>query len=295
MYNTFPVADALFSWDSAWPEIGDGKVNVSSSIDQSYQNAAVTAKKEYMMRNNPFPIFPSFKIPKLTKQKMTAMSTSQFKHLDKTQNWYRRGELNLADRMSQVLALQPTFLEYISWNDGPESHYIGNVWDYAIEGSPSHAYIDGFDHSGYQNIITPFVSAFKAGKTSAADVLPLNGQQAVGTFWYRTILTSATCVGDALGKPDGWANAEDVINVAIILAEEATGATINVYSGGAKIGTRTGKTGLNSWAFAGMKTGEVKVEVLKAGSGSTLLRKTGGKQVAADAAVCNYNYFVVGL
>jgi glucan endo-1,3-alpha-glucosidase len=223
------------------------------------------------------------------------MSTSQFKHLDKTQNWYRRGELNLPQRMPQVLSIAPTFLEYQTWNDGPESHYIGNVWDFAIEGSPSHAYIDGFDHTGYQNIVKPFISAFKAGKTSVSDVMPLNGQQVVGTFWYRTILTSATCASDALGKPDGWQNAEDVVNVAVILAAGAAGATVNVYSGGTRIGSGAGKAGLNSWEFKGMKTGEVKVEVLAAGSGNTMVSKTGGKQVAADAAVCNYNYFVVGL
>lgn len=223
------------------------------------------------------------------------MSTLQFKHLDTADNWYRRGELNIAERMPEVLSVKPAFLEYLTWNDGPESHYIGNVWADAIEGSVAHAYIDGFDHTGWQNIITPFISAFKARKSNAADLVPLNNAQAVGTFWYRTILTTATCASDSLGKPNGWANAEDLINVAVLLSPSAAGATVNVYSGGSKIGTQTGKTGLNYWAFSGIKTGDVKVEILASGGGSTLSSKTGGKQVAADAATCNYNYYVVGL
>ena len=219
------------------------------------------------------------------------MSTLQFKHLDANDNWYRKGELNLVQRMPQVLAVKPTFVEYLTWNDGSESTYIGHVWPDGNDGSPSPSNGYGFDHSGWQNIIAPFISAFKNGKGSASDIVPLNGAAAVGTFWYRTILTTATCASDSLGKPAGWANAEDLINVAVILS---SAATVNVYSGGVKIGTQAGNTGLNSWGFTGMKTGAVKVEVVNS-AGSTILSATGGQQVAADAAICNYNYYVVPL
>lgn len=223
------------------------------------------------------------------------MSTLQFKHLDKSaNNWYRNGELNLADRMAEVFTVNPTFLEYITWNDGPESHYIGNVWNESIEGSPSHDYIDGFDHSGWQNIIVPFISAYKAGKTSVADVLPLDSSAAVGTFWYRPILSTTPCTSDAFGQPNGYENAKDVINVAVILSSAATGSTIKVSSGGSQIGTETGTTGLNSWSFTGMTTGAVEVEVVDS-TGATILSATGGMQVAATASVCNYNYYVVPL
>lgn len=50
LYNTFPFVDGLFSWDSAWPYVGEGKVNVSSSVDEEFQTAAKAAKKTYMMR-----------------------------------------------------------------------------------------------------------------------------------------------------------------------------------------------------------------------------------------------------
>lgn len=221
------------------------------------------------------------------------MSTLQSKHLDSSDNWYRRGELNLALRMPQVLSVNPTFVEYLTWNDGSESTYIGTVWHDGASGAPSASNGYGFDHSGWQNIIAPFISTFKnsTGKSTASDIVPLNGATAVGTFWYRTILTTATCASDSLGKPNGWSNAEDVINVAVILS---SAATVNAYSGGVKIGSQSGVKGLNAFSFSGLKTGAVKVEVVNS-AGTTILTATGGTHVAADAAICNYNYFVVPL
>jgi glucan endo-1,3-alpha-glucosidase len=76
--------------------------------------------------------------------------------LDSSQNWYRRGELNIAQRIPQIMSLKPDFVEFLTWNDGGESSYIGNVWPEAIQGSNVHGYIDNFDHSG------KFLSALNA-------------------------------------------------------------------------------------------------------------------------------------
>jgi glucan endo-1,3-alpha-glucosidase len=108
-------------------------------------------------------------------------------------------------------------------------------------------------------------------------------------------LTTATCASDPIGKPSGWDNAEDVVNVAVILSGAAAGSTVNVYSGGSRVGSMIGVKGLNAWSISGLKVGAVKVEVLPKSGGSTLLSKTGNTNVAADAVVCNYNYQVVGL
>jgi glucan endo-1,3-alpha-glucosidase len=191
--------------------------------------------------------------------------------------------------------VKPDFVEFLTWNDGCESSYIGNVWPDAITGSPAHTYIDNFDHSGWGQLIAPFITAYKAGKSNVADIVPPNGAEAAGVFWHRTILTTATCASDPIGKPGGWNNAEDVVNVAVILSGAAAGSTVNVYSGGSRVGSMIGVKGLNAWSVSGLKVGAVKVEVLPKSGGSTLLSKTGKTNVAADAAVCNYNYQVVGL
>ena len=90
-----------------------------------------------------------------------ALSSLQFKHIDGGQNWYRRGELNLPTRIEQVLELQPDFVEIITWNDSGESHYIGNCWPEAISGAPAiQAYSNGFDHTAWQDVLAPFISAY---------------------------------------------------------------------------------------------------------------------------------------
>lgn len=223
------------------------------------------------------------------------MSSFQFKHLDPSQNWYRRGELTLAQRIPQALSLQPHFLQIQTWNDAGESSYIGNIWPDAIVGSACHAYTDNFDHSGWQVLLTPFIAAYKAGARDTSAVVPLNGAKAAGVFWYRTILTTATCASDPIGKPSNWSSAEDVVNVAVLLSSTAVGAKVNVYSGGVLIGSRTGTKGLNAWSIPCLKIGSVSVEVMLNDGSAALVSGNGKMSVAADAAVCNYNYQVMAL
>lgn len=193
------------------------------------------------------------------------------------------------------MSVKPDFVEFLTWNDGGESSYIGNIWPESIQGSPAHAYIDNFDHSGWGQLIAPFITTYKAGSSTVADIVPPNGAKAAGVFWYRTILTTATCTSDLIGKPNGWNNTEDVVNIAVLLSRDAAGSTVNVYSGGLQIGSVVGVTGLNAWSIPGLQVGAVKVEVVPKSGSSALLSKTGTVNVAADAAVCNLNYQVVGL
>lgn len=193
------------------------------------------------------------------------------------------------------MSLKPDFVQFLTWNDGGESTYIGNVWDSAIPNSPVYGYKDGFDHLGWSAIIAPFITAYKAGKSSISDIVPPNNAVAAGVFWHRTILTSAACASDALGKPFGWNNAEDVVNVAVMLSASGAGAKVNVYSGGAAIKTMLGVAGLNSWSVPGLKVGVVKVEILPKTGGAAILSASGAMNVAADAKLCNYNYQVVAL
>lgn len=51
-FNTYPVVDGAFGWESAWPEISEGLVNVSDSVDQTMLSSAQAASKAYMMRRS---------------------------------------------------------------------------------------------------------------------------------------------------------------------------------------------------------------------------------------------------
>jgi len=143
------------------------------------------------------------------------ISPLQFKHIDSGQNWYLRGEANLEYRLGQALSLQPDMLELQTWNDAGESHYMGNIWPEPISGSVIPDYTDGYDHTGYWQVLPSFIQAWKRGDTGTADTVPTNGAAAQGVFWHHTQLVSASCAPDQLGigEPSGYQNAEDLVSV----------------------------------------------------------------------------------
>jgi glucan endo-1,3-alpha-glucosidase len=144
---------------------------------------------------------------------MMGISPLQFKHTNTYENWYRRGEQNLEYRFGQVLKLQPDMLELQTWNDAGESHYMGNLWPEPIQGSQIPSYTNGYGHTGYWQILPSFIQAYKRGDTNTNNMFPTNGAAAQGVFWHHTLLTSADCSGDSLGKPSGLENMEDQVTV----------------------------------------------------------------------------------
>ncbi|RPD67031.1 glycoside hydrolase [Lentinus tigrinus ALCF2SS1-7] len=268
-FSNYPVVDGVFSWEAAWPQESEGIANVSSAKDQVAIQASHATGKVYMM----------------------PLSSLQFKHIDGGQNWYRRGELNLPQRIGQVLEVQPDFVEIITWNDSGESHYIGNCWPEAIAGAPAiQAYSNGFDHTAWQAVLAPFINAYKNGAKSISAVTPFG--EFAGAFWYRTLLASASCSGDSLGRPDGAENAQDLINIAVLLPANTSGVTMNVYSGGNLVATLPTTAGLNI-AAVDIKTGSQKVDLVDS-AGSIMGSGSSTVDVAADTSgVCNFNYQVI--
>ena len=61
---------------------------------------------------------------------MIGLSFLQYKNAYGT-NLYRQGELNFPARMKSILGMspRPAFVQVQTWNDGPEAHYFGNLWD----------------------------------------------------------------------------------------------------------------------------------------------------------------------
>lgn len=200
--------------------------------------------------------------------------------------------------MGQVLTLQPDLVEVITWNDSGEGHYIGNFWNESLGDSDIGSYANGFDHTGWQQVISPFISAYKSGATEVSEITPASGHP-VGVMWYRTLLTTASCLDDSLGKPTAWENAEDAINYAVVLPDSGD-YTINVYSNNDLIGSFAGTTGLNGGSVLGLAAGSAgsqRVEVLNnADATATVISATGTKDVVAETSgICNYNYEVVAM
>lgn len=266
-FDTFTAVDGAMNWNS-WPWKIDGKTPMKTIDDVAYMASAAEHDKSYMM----------------------AISTHQFKHLDGWQNWYRTGAGLLPLRMSQALNLTPTFLEIITWNDAGESTYIGNLWPEAIPDATTHAYTDKYPHTAWQILYKAFIVAYKAGNDTLDAILPTEGLNAQGVFWYRPFLASGSCDNDPLGKPGGWENAVDEIVGAVMLKGPAVGSTIKVYSGGNMIGSLPGLLGLNTFSFPA-QVGKVHVEVIGI-DGITKIAGDGSLDVTGWSDMCNFNYIV---
>ena len=108
------VIDGLFSWESAWPKRGNpspgtvgGAYDGDITPDLKVQKGALDRELTYMMGISPL----------------------QYKNSYGT-NVYRPGNVQMFNRMVNILGMEtlPEWIVVQTWNDGPESHYIGNIW-----------------------------------------------------------------------------------------------------------------------------------------------------------------------
>ncbi|KAF9883043.1 hypothetical protein FE257_004297 [Aspergillus nanangensis] len=258
------IVDGYFSWESAWPASTGGPTHVSSAGDEAVMEFAHNAGKDYMM----------------------GLSSLQYKDMSDT--WYRIGEANLPQRMEQILSLQPEFTELITWNDGGESHYIGNLWEEGYDTAPEileYANMADWPHDAWQPLITSFIAAYRDGKT-ADQMAPPSGDP-IGAMWYRGMLKSCSD-----NPPNNADSAIDTVNYAIVIPADSTGLKIQVSSGGTVLTTADAHAGLNYAAVPGMVVGPQKVELLN-GDG-TVLTANSVLDVTA-ASKCNFNFNVVAL
>lgn len=270
------IVDGVFSWETAWPSTSDTASNVSTSSDETIMTTAHDNDKTYM-------------IP---------LSSLQYKHWSGN-NWYRPGEVNLPQRMTEILALgdAPEFVEILTWNDAGESHYISTLHTEGLDATiEAYANDDQTPHTGWQSLFQSFITAYKAGVT-AAGMRPPSGIDIIGSIWYRTILTTASCSTDSMGKPSGSGAAKDAVNWAIVVNDDVSDVTAQVWSGGHLIWKSALSAGLNYFSTPGMQTGIQYIEVVDS-SFNILYSAQGTVEVVAEISsgdVCNYNYQVAEL
>jgi len=108
---------------------------------------------------------------------MMPLSTLQYKNAYGA-NVYRAGDLNLPIRMEKILAMDdpPDFVQVITWNDGPEGHYIGNLWLEQNNDTAPMRYANQlqWSHHPWQALITTFLVTYKNGG-KAIDMAPVDG------------------------------------------------------------------------------------------------------------------------
>ncbi|KAI0006688.1 glycosyl hydrolase family 71-domain-containing protein [Xylariaceae sp. FL0662B] len=272
------VVDGLFSWESSWTTRNGkgGSFPGDISPDKPVIQGVLKRHKYYMI----------------------GLSPLQYKNAYST-NIYRPGQLNLPERMFEILehSNDIQYVNVITWNDGPESHYIGNIWPEQNDDVAPNLYMKS-SHTGWQKLIGSFITAFK-NKGNAAAMRPFGSDKVTGAYWYHTILTSTKCDKSAakystgledfyLNKPEGFDKEKDIAAYAIVLPDNASGWSLRVTSGGQK-DTITGlKPGLN-YGNAALKAGVQRAEIIN-GAGETVAVASGGRCVYGDTCPdCIYN------
>ncbi|EXF85544.1 hypothetical protein CFIO01_09966 [Colletotrichum fioriniae PJ7] len=125
---------------------------------------------------------------------MVPLSSIQYKNSYKT-NVYRPGQHALPKRMELVLdtVKQADFVQFLTWNDGPESHYIAELWHEQNSDAQPWLYMnqERFSHTGWQPLVASLNHAFK-NRLDANSMTPQNGAVAVGAMWHRSMIDGVT-------------------------------------------------------------------------------------------------------
>ncbi|KAJ7346999.1 glycoside hydrolase [Mycena albidolilacea] len=278
-----PIVDCVFTWDAAWPARPGEQGSVSQGsdeIDVAVHNAAMKRGKAYNM----------------------PLSTLQYKNSAHCArhgtNIYRPGDLNLVKRMENILRIQPDFVTIISWNDGPESHYIGDIWPKQnTDAEPARCVCAGtrWDHGGLRPLIKDFIDAYETQTTpyTGPESMPaLSPSSVEGAMWYRTVTADSTC--DASTYPSNAVAGAEVVNWAIVVGAFLTAVSIRITSGSTVTNYPISSFGFHYGSTA-KKSGQQKIEVF---SGGTLIAVgQGGRCVSAQCpdGIYNMNDIVVGV
>ncbi|KAH8928031.1 glycoside hydrolase family 71 protein [Atractiella rhizophila] len=268
-HSTTAATDCGFSWD-AWPSQDNQPINSNktTTTDINYINSL--GGKPYMM-----PVSPWF---------YTHYGGDTY-----NKNWIFYSDYLWTQRWEQVLSVQPQFVEVLTWNDFGESHYIGPLHPekpevYAPNGQDNGAkkWVTGMDHTAWQDVMVPYINAFKAGSTTPS----VSSDELV--YYYRTSPKDASC-SDPVPKPTGYQYDGDLIFVTalltspgtVIITSGSTSTSINVAAG---IHTVSAPMGIGVQSFGLTR------------NGATVLSGTSPKQVDSSCTGTNpaqpFNAFV---
>ncbi|KAF4168090.1 hypothetical protein CNMCM6936_003685 [Aspergillus lentulus] len=264
------VADALFSW-AAWPW---GPQDMDTYTDASYyQYLNESGSKPYMMAVSPwfFTNLPGY---------------------DK--NWLWRGDDLWYDRWVQVFYNQPEFVEIISWNDYGESHYIGPLYDHAMEafriGKAPSNFAKDMPHDGWRLSLPFLIDMYTRGTATVTE-------ENVVT-WYRLSLGTA-CDSGTTGNTASQLQVEfapsqivqDRVFYSALLIEPAT-VTVSI-GGVVQEGSWTwvpdGKVGIYHGSVPFTGTGEVIVTISRDG---TQLAQVTGRAISSACTDGLFNAWV---
>ncbi|KAJ7137494.1 glycoside hydrolase family 71 protein [Mycena crocata] len=203
-FSTYQSADGAFNWNGGWPQ---SQVNTSFDTDTAYVSAL--GGKTYLGAVSPW-FFTHYGADSFNK------------------NWiYNFDDWLFSSRWEVLIKnrAQVPIVEVITWNDYGESHYVG-----PIEGSQpnSQAWVDGFDHQGWLDIMQYYIAYYKTGAA------PSISKDRI-FLWAKLYPTAATAP-DAVGPPKDANWASDTLWAQFHLSDTADltlscGSSTQTFSG----------------------------------------------------------------
>ncbi|KAF5352233.1 hypothetical protein D9757_009519 [Collybiopsis confluens] len=152
-----------------------------------------------------------------------------------SKNWIFPSDLLWYKRWLEILALQPTFVEIVTWNDYGESHYIGPLSSPHTDDGGS-KWVNDMPHDGWLEMAKPFIAAYKAGQSSPNAFI--TSDQII--YWYRitpkaldcdstdtTMVAANNASGNYFkGRPNGYDSMLDDVFIVPLLTSAGT-ITVN--------------------------------------------------------------------
>jgi len=266
VFSNNPVMDGIFSW-IAWPGPTEDPTTLNQ-FDSLYISKSHAVGKTYMA-----PASPWF-----------------YAHV---QNWNKnylyKSEFLWTARWTQLLSLNPDFIEIITWNDWGESHYIGPLeTDQGNIPAGAGPYVNGFPHDALRAVLPYFIQYYKTGSKPAIS-------KDVVIIWYRPHPAAATAP-DPYPRP-GVANRDTSISSytpAQVLADEifvfallSSAGTISVNSGGA-VSNFSAVAGVNQFSPL-FHTGAQSVKLYR--NSVAVCTHTASISIVSNPSTYNYNVY----
>lgn len=245
--------DGIFTWIHPTKIASD-----ESTTDEDYASARTTYGKKWM----------------------AAIAPWYFKRFDANDNWAHAQDQDIfISRFQHLLALQPDFIELITWNDWGESSYLGPAD--TTELVPT-AYWDTLDHSGFLTIASLFIKAYKSGATN----LTIDASAEQVYLFYRLQPGGTNGSSDTLPLPLDYQYLKDDVYVATFLA---SAADIAVTSGG-QTTSFTAQAGVTVTAVPWT----LGAQSLKASrNGASFVTKSGGPSISGSPTKYNGNVVII--
>jgi Glycosyl hydrolase family 71 len=258
------IADGAFSWD-AWPE---GARDKTTDADNAWMQ--MLGGKPFMM-----PVSPWFytNMPNWGK------------------NWLWRGDDLWYDRWQEVVRLQPSMVQILTWNDFGEAHYIGPIHEGGIPDGAH--YVPGMPHEAWLKFLPHYIDAYKSGNNTSLD----EHEEAI-TYWYKVNPGWSGSTGGTTGNNPGQGQpavapqfvSQDKVFVSVLVAQPSDVAV--QIGGGQPTPLRAMLSGINHFSVPlNGQTGAVHVKVLR--NGAEIVSATGPEiTTACKDGLINWNAYV---